>query len=296
MRDPSGHNLVISNAQYRAEVVSVGATLRSLTHGDRDLVAGWPVGEMNPQYRGWVLMPFPNRIADGRWELDGTTHQLALTEPARGHALHGLTGWATWEVVHHDESSVALRYELPPQTGYPFALDLTAEYELTDEGLRCTLGATNAGDAPAPYGTGHHPYLTLDRLVDDLVLSLPAETYCPMDERCLPEAPRPVEGTVFDFREPRPIGDLVIDHPWSGLTGNEVTLTDPDSGNRIRLVLSEEFGWVHIFSSDPHEGAQHRATLALEPMTCPPEAFNSGIDLVVLQPGETHRAWFLLGS
>ena len=117
-----------------------------------------------------------------------------------------------------------------------------------------------------------------------------------MDDRCLPEAPRPVEGTGFDFREPRPVGDLVIDHPWTGLTGNEVTLTDPDSGHRVRLVMSEEFGWVHVFSSDPHEGAQHRATLAVEPMTCPPEAFNSGTDLVVLEAGETHRAWFLLGG
>ena len=72
MRDPSGRNLVLSNAHYRAEVVTVGATLRSLTHGSDDLVAGWPVGEIDPQYRGWIMMPFPNRIADGVWELDGT--------------------------------------------------------------------------------------------------------------------------------------------------------------------------------------------------------------------------------
>ena len=296
MRDPSGRNLVLSNASYRAEVVTVGATLRSLTHAGRDLVAGWPVGEINPQYRGWVLMPFPNRIADGRYAFDGTSHQLALTEPERGHALHGLAGWVEWEVVHHDQARASLRCELPPQTGYPFALDLTADYELTDEGLRCTLGATNVGTERAPYGTGHHPYLTLDRRVDDLVLSLPADTYCPMDERCLPEAPRPVEGTPFDFREPRPIGDLVIDHPWTGLTDDEVTLTDPGTGRRIRLLLGDGFGWVHVFSSDPHEGAQHRATLAVEPMTCPPEAFHTGVDLVVLEPGETHRAWFLLGA
>src|SRR6478735_391846 len=294
MRDPSGRNLVLSNAHYRAEVVTVGATLRSLTHGAEDLVAGWPVGEINPQYRGWIMMPFPNRIADGVWELDGTTHRLALTEPERHHALHGLTGWVEWEVVHHDDSRASLRYELPPQTGYPFALDLTADYVLGEDGLRCTLGATNVGSAAAPYGTGHHPYVTLGRKLDDLVLTMEATTYCPMDERCLPEAPVPVDGTAFDFRGGRPIGNVVLDHPFTGLTSNVVTLADPDSDRRIRMELGDGFDWVHLFSSDPHEGAQHRASLGLEPMTCPPEAFNSGIDLVVLQPGETHQAWFQL--
>lgn len=296
MRDPSGHNLVLSSSSYRAEVVTVGATLRSLSHEGRDIVAGWPVGEMNPQYRGWILMPFPNRIADGQWSFDGTSYQLALTEPERGHALHGLTGWVEWEVTHHDDSRATLRYELPPQKGYPFALDLTADYELTDAGLRCTLTATNVGTAPTPYGTGHHPYVTLDRRLDDLVLTMEAATYCPMDERCLPEAPRPVDGTEFDFRGGRAIGDVVLDHPFTGLTSQVVTLTDPDTGRRIRMELGEGFGWVHLFSSDPHEGAQHRASLGLEPMTCPPESFNTGIDLVVLQPGETHQAWFLLGG
>ncbi len=128
------------------------------------------------------------------------------------------------------------------------------------------------------------------------MLSLPAATYCEMDERCLPEAPQSVDGTPYDFREPRPIGDLVLDHPFGGLTDNVVTLTDPDTGRRIRMELGDGFDWVHLFSSDPHEGDQHRATLGLEPMTCPPEAFNTGIDLVVLAPGETHSAWFVLGS
>lgn len=295
MRDPSGHNLVLSSSSYRAEVVTVGAALRSLTHDSDELVAGWPVGEMCPQYRGWVLTPFPNRVADGRWDWDGTPHQLTLTEPERGHALHGLAGWVEWEVVHHDESSASLRHALPPQPGYPFALDLTADYALGPDGLRVTLGATNVGTESAPYGTGHHPYVTLDRKLDDLVLTMEAATYCPMDERSLPGEPAPVEGTAYDFRGGRPIGDLVLDHPFSGLTSNVVTLTDPDSGRRIRMELGTGFDWVHLFSSDPHEGAQHRATLGLEPMTCPPDAFNSGIDLVVLQPGETHRVEFRLG-
>ena len=124
---------------------------------------------------------------------------------------------------------------------------------------------------------------------------MPAATYCEMDERCLPEAPQPVDGTPYDFREPRPIGDLVLDHPFGGLTDNLVTLTDPDTGRQIRMTLGDGFDWVHVFSSTRTRATSTAPRLGLEPMTCPPDAFNTGIDLVVLEPGETHSAWFVLG-
>ena len=208
--------------------------------------------------------------------------------------------WVDWTVVEHGADAgadrVLLRHELVAQLGYPWPLDLEADYRLGDDGLTVTLRATNVGDEPAPYSTGLHPYLTVGRRLDGCVLTLPAETWCPMSDRGLPSAPQPVAGTPYDFRAPRPLGDLVLDHPFGGLTDNLVTLTDPDTGRQIRLVLGPGFDWVHLFSADPHVGDQHRATLAMEPMTCPPESFNTGIDLVVLEPGETHSAWFVLGG
>ena len=293
MRDPSGHVLRLEHGAYAAEVVAVGAALRSLSHRGEHLVAGWPAGEICPDYRGWTLQPWPNRVGDGRYEFDGASHQLALNEAARGNALHGLTGWVHWEVHHPDATRAVLHHALVPQLGYPFALDLEADYHLTDGGLRVTLSATNSGDRPAPYGSGHHPYFTLGRLADELELALPAATWCPMDDRGLPGDAQAVDGTPYDFRTPRPVGDLVLDHPFGDLDGDTVRLAA--DGRAITLTLGEGCRWVHVFSCDTHDPA--RQSLAVEPMSCPPDAFRSGTDLVVLEPGETHRlAYTITGS
>lgn len=294
MRDPAGQNLVLSHGPYRAEVVTVGAGLRSLSYAGSPLVAGWPVGEICRDYRGWVLMPWPNRVGDGAYEFAGEQHRLPLSEPELRNALHGLSGWVEWTVAHHDGARASLRLPLVPTTGYPFVLDLAADYELGDHGLRVTLSATNAGEVAAPYGTGHHPYLTFgDSPVEDVTLALPATTYCPMDERGLAGPAQPVDGTAYDFREGRVIGDAVIDHPFGGLTGSDATVSGPD-GSTITVTLHEGFGWLHVFTSDTHDPP--RRSLAVEPTTCPPDAFRSGVDLVVLQPGETHRASFTIAG
>ena len=295
MRHPSGHVLLLRHGQYDAEVAGVGAALRTLTHAGRDLVAGWPLGEICTDFRGWVLQPWPNRVGGGRYEFAGETQQLPLTEPARGNALHGLAGWVHWDVSHPDASRAVLRHALVPQAGYPYALDLEVVYHLTDAGLEVTVTGTNTGDRPAPYGAGHHPYLTLGRPADELELTLPAGTWCPTDDRGLPGAPQPVAGTAYDFRKGRPIGDLVLDHPFGDLDGGLATLRDPGSGSAITLTPGEGCRWLHVFTCDSQEPP--RQAVAIEPMTCPPDAFRSGTDLHVLEPGATHRlSYTITGS
>jgi aldose 1-epimerase len=296
MRDPAGQVLALHHPPFRAEVVTVGAALRTLTRDGVDLVAGWPAGEACPAYRGWVLAPWPNRVADGRYAFDGVEHQLPIDEVARGNALHGLAGWVVWTVAAHSDSRAVLTCTLPARPGYPTSLDLTVTYDLGDGGLRVTIEATNVGAARAPYGTGHHPYLTVGRRLDECELMLPAASYAPMDERGHPGAVEPVDGTELDFRTPRLIGATQVDHPFTALdpSGDEVTvvLRDPASGREVRLVSDPAtFPWLHAFTADDH-GAQARESLAVEPMTCPPDAFGSGTDLVVLEPGDTHRGSF----
>jgi aldose 1-epimerase len=290
MHDPYGHVVDLEYGEYAAEVVAVGAALRSLTYRGQDLVAGWPAGQICPDFRGWVLQPWPNRVGDGRYDHAGETHQLALNEPERCNALHGLTGWVHWEVYHPDASRVVLRHPLVPQAGYPFALDLEVAYRLTDAGLSVDLRATNVGNRPAPYGSGHHPYLTLGAPADELELTLPAGTWCPMDDRGLPGPAEPVDGTAYDFRETRPIGDLRLDHPFGDLDGDTVRLARGDRA--VTLTLGEGCRWLHAFSCDSHDPP--RQSVALEPMSCPPDAFRSGTDLVLLAPGETHRLGYTI--
>lgn len=294
MRDASGESIPLVHGRFAAEIVTVGACLRSLTADGLDLVAGWPAGQMCPSSRGAVLMPWPNRIADGAYDFDGAHFQLALTEPAKHNALHGLAHWVPWTVAVRTTDRVVLRYELPPQTGYPFALDLQVDYRLDDDGLTATLTATNAGDRPAPYGTGLHPYLTVGRRVDDCVLTLPAQTWCAMSERGHASPAEPVAGTPYDFREPRPVGGLVLDHPFGGVAdGATASLADPDSGREVSITVHGGIGWLHVFTGDTIAGRE-RESLAIEPVTCPPDAFNSGVDLVVLEPGAAHRVSFTI--
>jgi len=296
VRPAAGLPLPLSHGPYEAEVVTVGACLRTLTRDGVDLVAGWPAGQMCASSRGAVLMPWANRVGDGRYELDGRVYQLALSEPAKGNAIHGLVHWVAWTVAEHGSDHATLRYELAPQTGYPWLLDLEVTYRLGDEGLTTTLSATNVGDAPAPYGAGLHPYLTVGRQVDECVLTLPAETWCAMDARGLPAPAVPVDGTHWDFRGGRAIGDLVMDHPFGGVAdGATATLADPDTGRSVSVTVHDGIRWLHAFTSDTVRGHEREA-LAVEPVTAPPDSFRTGVDLVLLAPGESHRASFTIAG
>lgn len=296
MRAAAGLPLPLSHGPYEAEVVTVGACLRTLTRDGLDVVAGWPAGEMCQSSRGAVMMPWVNRVGDGRYEFGGRTLQLALSEPAKGNAIHGLVHWVPWTVVDQGDDHVTLRYELAPQTGYPWALDLEVAYRLGDDGLTTTLSAINVGTEAAPYGTGLHPYLTVGRQVDDCVLTLPASTWCAMDERGLPSPAEPVEGTVWDFRDGRAIGDLVVDHPFGGVADDATaTLTDLDSGRSASLTVHDGIGWLHVFTGDTVRGREREA-LAVEPVSAPPDSFRSGVDLVVLEPGASHHASFTIAG
>lgn len=294
MRDAAGEPLVLSHGPFAAEVVTVGACLRTLTVGGHDLVAGSEPGAMCASARGAVLMPWPNRVADGTYDFGGRHLQLPLSEPLKHNAIHGLAHWVAWEVAEHTSDRAVLSYQLQPQTGYPFALDLEVDYRLGADGLTVTLSATNVGQDAAPYAAGLHPYLTVGRRVDECELTLPATTWCAMDERGHASPAEPVDGTPYDFREPRPIGDIVLDHPYGGVAdGATTTLVDPDTGRTVRLTGHEGIGWLHVFTGDTIKGREREA-LAVEPTTAPPDAFNSGVDLTVLEPGATHRASFTI--
>jgi aldose 1-epimerase len=293
---PGGAEYEISADGYVAAVSQVGASLRVLRHGRRDLVASNPAEVVRPVYRGAVLAPWPNRIADGRYELDGVTHQVPVNEVDRMNALHGLVAWAPWQVVEHVQHQVVLAYRLHPLDGYPFMLDLQVAYRLGRHGLEWEISCVNVGDDPAPYGCALHPYLVAGAgRVDDWTLSLPAEEYLTVSpDRLLPVGLEPVADTAFDFRTPRPIGTTLLDHAFTRLVRDEngqatVTVTDA-SGGGVAMRCDDAWPWVQIHTADRLEPELNRCGLAVEPMTCPPDAFNSGHDLVTLQPGDEHRA------
>ena len=287
---PSGEQVELALGEQRAVVVEVGGGLRSYEVAGRDLVDGYGVTEMSTSGRGQVLMPWPNRVEGGAYEFGGRRHQLALDEPADGIAIHGLVRWAGWTIAERDPSRVVMEHTLHPQPGYPFALALSIEYALSQSGLEVRTTATNVGSDPCPFGSGAHPYLTVGgEQIDSALLHVPADTVLHSDEHGIPSGSGPVVGTDYDFREPRAVGATKLDTAFTGLERDEdglarVELRHPDNGGGLMLWVSESYRYLMLYTGDNRPDVNRRS-LAVEPMTCPPNAFASGDDLIVLQPG-----------
>ncbi|GAA4489235.1 aldose 1-epimerase family protein [Rhodococcus olei] len=287
---------------WKAEVVARGAGLRALTRGGRALTETWPAQEEPPLSAGLVLAPWPNRIRDGRFRFDGVDHQLSLTEPARENAIHGLVRRDIWALVAHDEHRVEQTIRVGLHKGWPYPLQLRVVHELGPDGLVVTHTATNIGAMPAPFGLGVHAYLRVgDVPLDECTLHLTAGTRLPLDpERMLPSGPsRSVFGTEYDFTSPRTLDGVWLDTPFSSIVPDpdgraRHTLRAPDGSGTV-LWTDRRFAWVQVFTADPARGQgypERGRALAVEPMTCPPDAFNSGIDQVVLAPdGEWSGTW-----
>lgn len=291
-----GTLVTLTGGGYTAQIAEVGANLnRLLAPGGRDLVL--PVGqELRQDYRGSVLAPWPNRIADGVYKFEGE-HRLPLTEPELGNASHGLVAWVPWHLVDpvavDGGQQLTCSLRLYPQPGYPFSLFLELTYTLTREGLSVVLTAQNRGRTFAPYAAGFHPYLLAEGqaetadAVDGWSLELPATCYLETDQRMIPVVEHPVAGSALDFRTQGPLAGVNLDHGFGGLSGDTVTLRG--AGGGTRLTLGEGVNWVQVYT-DGHA----RRGVAVEPMSAPANAFATGRDLQGLAPGQRHRlSWTL---
>ena len=288
---PTGEQIEIAAGEQRAVVVEVGGGLRSYSVAGIDLLDGYGPDEMAPSGRGQVLIPWPNRLRDGTYEFDGARYQLPLNEPELGNAIHGLVRWAGWSVAERDAHRVVVGHTLHPQPGYPFTLALSIEYTLSADGLSVRTSATNLGQRPCPFGHGAHPWLSFGTAtVDRATLRIPARVVIDADERSLPTGARPVEGTEFDFRVARPIGATKIDNAFTEIERDadgvaRVLFADPGS-RAITLWFDQAYPYVQLSSGDVLADVNRRS-LAVEPMTCPPNAFQSGDSLIRLGPGDT---------
>ncbi|MDT5030684.1 MAG: aldose 1-epimerase [Actinoplanes sp.] len=292
----SGTQWSIESGEHRATVVEVGGVLRSYAVGVREIVDGFGTDEPSPASAGQILAPWPNRIRDGQYTFEGTAYQLALTEPARHNAIHGLTNWARWSLAEQTADAVTLTFDLPPQVGYPFALTLTTRWSVSADGLRCEQQVTNTGDTNAPWGYSVHPYLQLPGVpVNDTLLRVPGRVRVLADSRLLPIGAVKVAGTEYDFVAPRKVGELVLDTTFGEIEAeadgtSSVTIAAPDGSAEVHVWADGTFKWWQVFSGDTLHGERFRRSFAIEPMTCPPDAFRSGRDLIVLEPGTTWSA------
>ena len=256
------------------------------------MLDGYSEVEICDAARGQILLPWPNRIRDGVYEFASEPQQLALTEPTRHNAIHGLTRWTNWLVAEHAGDRAVLEYALHPQPGYPHTLRLEVEYRLDIQGLTVSTTATNVGPGACPFGAGAHPYITVGTpTVDSAVLQAPGRTRITNDARGIPTGTAPVEGGDYDFRQPRPIGGIKLDTAFTDLERGDdgrarVRLATPDGDTTATVWMDEQYRYLMLFTGDPLPKVNRRS-LGVEPMTCAPNAFQSGEGLIVLEPGES---------
>ncbi|MFL6045950.1 MAG: aldose 1-epimerase family protein [Propionibacteriaceae bacterium] len=287
---PTGEQYEIIFGTQRAVVTEVGATLRSFSVDGRDVVRGFDIAEPSSAGRGQNLIPWPNRVRDGRYVFNGVSQQLALSEPDRHNAIHGLVTYLPWVLIDKQADAVTNRVRIYPQHGWPGTLEATITHRLGAQGLTVRVEATNIGTEDLPFGYGAHPYLTVgESIVDDVALTVPAASYLEVDDRLLPVRISSVAGTAYDLRGGPVLGSVNLD----------TALTDLHRGSdgrwRVVLVLGERsvelwgdeaMHWVQVFTGGP----SRQSSIAVEPMTCGPDAFNLGPthhDLRVLGAGET---------
>ena len=290
---PTGTQHVLTRGGARAVITEVAASLREFTVDGVDITQPYDEFSTPPFGDGIVLMPWPNRVADGVWTYQGERMQLDLTEPGRGNAIHGLLRSAPYTVVEQAEAAVTLAATVFPQHGYPFHLATTVRYVLVEDGIDVTHTATNLSAVAAPVAIGTHPFLTIgDVDPAELMLTVHADTHVTVDDRLNPTAIVPVDGTEFDLRTPHRLGDLFLDDGWGGVRtvdGVSAVLRAPD-GREVRLRQDENHGWIQVFTTREFPSATGpRLAVAIEPMTAPVNALNSGLDLRWVEPGETWK-------
>lgn len=293
---PSGQQHVIGHGRDELVVTEVGATMRSYSADGHTVLDGFAEAEMCNSGRGQVLAPWPNRLGDGTYSFSGRSARAPLDEPERGNAIHGLVRYLPWELKSRAQNVLVMGCVLFPSPAYPWKLSLEIEYRLGRDGLTITTDARNLDDAPAPFGLGFHPYLTVGTpSVDSARLRIPAGHYLRSDERGLPSGRQALSGSEFDYAVARPVGPTLLDTAFGDLARDgqgiaRVSLHHPDSGRGVALWMDRSFTYVMAYTGDTvEEPERRRRAVALEPMTCPPDAFRSGLGVITLEPGRRWR-------
>ena len=296
-------DVVLTAGDYEAVVTPFGAALRSARHRGRDLIAERPPG-FDPSMRGAVLAPWPNRTADGRYEFDGRTHELEITEPTTRTAVHGLVTRTLFDVAARTARSAVLSTVIDRPSGYPWRVRLEVSIVVSEEGVEQRITATNESEERAPVGLGAHPSLVagpaVPSAIDRWTLTVPAdEVMLVSGDRMLPVGRVPVEGTPYDLRRRRPIADRVVNNALTALRPDDegivrVALVDPDDGTGVELRVDGSSPWLQVYTSDHGPAGEYRHAVAVEPSTCPPDALRSGVDLRVLEPGGSTSLWWEL--
>jgi aldose 1-epimerase len=289
---PSGEQIAIAHGDQRAVITEVGATLRTYVKGGLSVVEGFAGEEVPTGARGQVLFPWPNRIGEGEWTFSGRVARPTIDDVVHQTALHGLVRWRPFRVEAVNQNRCVLTLLLHPTPEYPFLSEISVAYHLGSLGLTVTTTVTNRDSVPLPFGVGFHPYLSVTTpTIEGAQLELPAKSYVAVDDRQLPTGEiLPLSGNQLDFSKRKSLSGHELDVTYSDLvrddTGLAVATLQDATGGEVEVSVDRNFPYLQVFTGDTLEKGRRRTAVAIEPMTCPPDALRSGKDVVVLEPGQ----------
>jgi aldose 1-epimerase len=289
---PSGEQIAIAHGDQRAVVTEVGATLRTYVKGGVSVIEGFAGEEVPTAARGQVLYPWPNRIGEGEWSFSGRAARPHIDDVAHKTAIHGLVRWRPFRIEAVNQNRCVLSLLLHPTPEYPFLSEISLAYHLGSLGLTVTTTVTNCDGVPIPFGVGFHPYLSVTTpTIEGAMLEVPARAYIAVNDRQLPTGEiLPLAGNPLDFAKRKSLSGHELDVTYTELvrddSGLAVATLEDASGGEIQLSVDRNFPYLQVYTGDHNEKGRRRTSVAIEPMTCPPDALRSGKDVVVLEPGQ----------
>ena len=317
-------DLVLESGPLRLELLRRGASVRRLLvpaadGSARNVALGYSASSrygVEEHYLGTTVGRFANRLAHGRFSIDGTSHQVPANEGR--HALHGgPEGFdrRDWEVLKHTGSKARLALVSPDgDQGFPGTLSVEVAFTVAADEVRIDYTATT--DAPTVVSLTNHTYFNLDGegagSVDEHLLRVAADAYTPTDDQLIPTGElAPVDGTPFDWRDPAPVGRRIrephaqlalakgLDHNFV-LSGEGLrrvaTLESLRSG--IRLEVHTDRPGLQVYTGNFLDGTTSGTSgrtyrqgdgIALETQGFPDAPNQPGFPTAVLLPGEVHR-------
>ena len=289
---PSGEQIAIAHGDQRAVVTEVGATLRTFVKGGVSVVEGFAAEDLPDGAHGQILYPWPNRLSPESWSFSDREARPSVDDPSTSTAIHGLVRWRPFRIDMVNQNRCVLSLELNPTPAYPFASEIEVAYHLGSLGLTVTTTITNRDEVPIPVGVGFHPYLAvLSDTIEGAELEVPARAYVAVNERLLPTGEiLPVSGHAVDFSTSKSLSGHELNLAYTELIRDDtglatVRLRDRDGG-LVELQVDRTFAYLQVYTGDHLARGRRRTSVAVEPMTCPPEALRSGKDLIVLEPGQ----------
>ena len=290
-------HVIMDNQNIGFEIIpEVGANVCQIYFDGHPILDGITKPEelnVNRWFKSSVLIPFPNRLNQGKYKWLGNPYIFPINDAYTGNALHGYGANTPFEVseieLHEDSAHIVCKYEDNGQNNaYPFPFTFEARFEITsDARFEVNFKCYNDGKLDIPFGMGWHPYYQLNKSVEEVILQLPECKFIGLDESMLPTGK---QYTYDEFLEGKKIGVTVLDNCFA-VEPEDNRFEFSIIGKSARLSFWQETGagkysYLQLFTPPS------RDSIAIEPMTCNIDAFNNRQGLVSLSPKQKIEAKF----